>query len=159
MCGIVGYIGKKAAVPLLVEGLRRLEYRGYDSAGICTLEHGALHMRKCVGRVARLAQLVKDKPAAGSLGISHTRWATHGPPNQCNAHPQLDCKGEIAVVHNGIIENATPLKRMLEEHGHLFVSDTDTEVLWLIIGAPEETEFLPGSKTKPDMSRWRVSLE
>jgi glucosamine--fructose-6-phosphate aminotransferase (isomerizing) len=134
MCGIVGYIGKQAAVPLLVEGLRRLEYRGYDSAGLCTLEHSALHVRKCVGRVARLAQLVADKPAAGSLGISHTRWATHGLPSDANAHPHLDQSGKLALVHNGIIENYAALRQQLVRSGHKFFSQTDTEVLAQLIG-------------------------
>jgi glutamine---fructose-6-phosphate transaminase (isomerizing) len=104
MCGIVGYIGSKPAVPFLIEGLRRLEYRGYDSAGICTLVEGILEVRKCVGRVARLAELVRQQPVRGSLGISHTRWATHGLPSDANAHPHLDRSGQLALVHNGIIE-------------------------------------------------------
>jgi len=103
MCGIVGYIGRKDAVPLLLEGLRRLEYRGYDSAGLCTLHGRALNVRKCVGRVARLAELLEQKPVIGSLGISHTRWATHGLPSDANAHPHRDGSGKLALVHNGII--------------------------------------------------------
>src|SRR5438105_3681648 len=99
MCGIVGYIGKKDAVPILLDGLRRLEYRGYDSAGVCTLHDGALQVRKCVGRVARLAEALAKRPVTGSLGISHTRWATHGPPSDANAHPHLDQSGKLALVH------------------------------------------------------------
>ena len=134
MCGIVGYLGTKDASPLLLEGLRRLEYRGYDSAGLCTLNGGALELRKCVGRVARLAELVERKPAAGSLGISHTRWATHGLPSDANAHPHLDRSGKLALVHNGIIENYASLRHKLVRAGHRFLSQTDTEVLAQLIG-------------------------
>ncbi|HQN01599.1 MAG TPA: glutamine--fructose-6-phosphate aminotransferase, partial [Candidatus Hydrogenedentes bacterium] len=110
MCGIVGYVGRKEATPLLIEGLRRLEYRGYDSAGICVLTNGTLHVRKQVGRVEGLAQSLKTKPVKGSLGISHTRWATHGLPSDINSHPHLDQSGKVALVHNGIIENYTTLR-------------------------------------------------
>src|SRR5437016_3664044 len=134
MCGIVGYIGKKNAAPLLLEGLRRLEYRGYDSAGVCTLDDGALHVRKCVGRVSRLADLLAAKPITGSLGISHTRWATHGLPSDANAHPHLDRSGKIALVHNGIIENYAALRHKLTRQQHKFRSQTDTEVLAHLIG-------------------------
>jgi len=105
MCGIVGYVGKREATPLLIEGLRRLEYRGYDSAGVCIQANGVLHVRKQVGRVEGLAQSLKAKPVKGALGISHTRWATHGLPSDINSHPHLDQSGKIAMVHNGIIEN------------------------------------------------------
>ena len=134
MCGIVGYVGKKEAEPLLIEGLRRLEYRGYDSAGICTLADGVLQLRKQVGRVEGLAQSLKAKPVSGSLGISHTRWATHGLPSDINAHPHLDQSGKIAMVHNGIIENYATLRHRLQRHGHRFLSQTDTEVLAHLIG-------------------------
>src|SRR5438552_14079807 len=97
MCGIVGYLGRKTAAPLLLEGLRRLEYRGYDSAGVCTLNDGRLQVRKCVGRVARLVKLLARKPVSGNLGISHTRWATHGLPSDANAHPHLDQSGNLAL--------------------------------------------------------------
>src|SRR5712691_6093513 len=113
MCGIVGYIGKREAAPLLIEGLRRIEYRGYDSAGVCVLHDGRLRVRKCVGRVARLAELLAAKPVSGSLGISHTRWATHGLPSDANAHPHLDQSGTVAMVHNGIIENYASLRHRL----------------------------------------------
>jgi glucosamine--fructose-6-phosphate aminotransferase (isomerizing) len=131
MCGIVGYIGQKDAQPVLLNGLKRLEYRGYDSAGICTLlaNKNSLSVRKLPGKVKALENLLKKKPLSGSLGISHTRWATHGTPNQANAHPHLDCKGEIAVVHNGIIENYAQLKNKLAKEGHKFRSQTDTEVI------------------------------
>jgi glutamine---fructose-6-phosphate transaminase (isomerizing) len=134
MCGIVGYVGKKEAAPLLLEGLRRLEYRGYDSAGICTLAAGVLQLRKQVGRVEGLAQSLKARPVAGSVGISHTRWATHGLPSDINAHPHLDQSGKIAMVHNGIIENYARLRHRLQREGHRFLSQTDTEVLSHLIG-------------------------
>ena len=134
MCGIVGYVGKKEASPLLIEGLRRLEYRGYDSAGVCILADGALQVRKQVGRVEGLAQSLKAKPVHGSLGISHTRWATHGLPSDINSHPHLDQSGKIAMVHNGIIENYAALRHRLQRHGHHFLSQTDTEVLSHLIG-------------------------
>ena len=134
MCGIVGFVGKRDASPLLMDGLRRLEYRGYDSAGICTLDSRGLHLRKSVGRVAALADSLRKHPAAGSLGISHTRWATHGLPSNANAHPHLDESGRLVIVHNGIIENYAELRHKLGEHGHHFHSQTDTEVLAHLIG-------------------------
>ncbi len=129
MCGIVGYIGERSATPLLIEGLKRLEYRGYDSAGIAVLNGQGVETRKEAGKISRLEAALSTSPVEGNLGIAHTRWATHGVPNQCNAHPQSDCKDHIAVVHNGIIENSTTLKAQLEELGHRFTSDTDTEVI------------------------------
>jgi glucosamine--fructose-6-phosphate aminotransferase (isomerizing) len=129
MCGIVGYVGHREAEPILVEGLRRLEYRGYDSAGVATLTGPHLHLRKRAGRIADLAKFLNDKPAPGTQGISHTRWATHGPANDRNAHPHLCHDGSIAVVHNGVIENYALLKRQLAEEGLTFRSDTDTEVI------------------------------
>lgn len=134
MCGIVGYVGKREASPLLMDGLRRLEYRGYDSAGICTLDARGLHLRKCVGRVAALADTLRREPVRGTLGISHTRWATHGLPSNANAHPHLDESGRLAIVHNGIIENYAELRRGLVERGHHFRSQTDTEVLAHLVG-------------------------
>jgi len=119
---------------LLIEGLRRLEYRGYDSAGVCILANGALHVRKQVGRVEGLAQSLKAKPVKGTLGISHTRWATHGLPSDVNSHPHLDQSGKIAMVHNGIIENYASLRHRLQRHGDRFLSQTDTEVLAHLIG-------------------------
>jgi glucosamine--fructose-6-phosphate aminotransferase (isomerizing) len=134
MCGIVGYVGKREATPLLIEGLRRLEYRGYDSAGVCILADDGLQVRKQVGRVEGLAQSLKTKPVKGSLGISHTRWATHGLPSNINSHPHLDQSGKIAMVHNGIIENYATLRHRLQRHGDHFLSQTDTEVLAHLIG-------------------------
>jgi glucosamine--fructose-6-phosphate aminotransferase (isomerizing) len=129
MCGIVGYIGLREAEPILVEGLRRLEYRGYDSAGLATLTGAELQLRKKAGRIADLARHLRDHPAAGCLGISHTRWATHGSASDRNAHPHLAGQGSIAVVHNGVIENYAALKRQLQADGVVFASDTDTEVI------------------------------
>ncbi len=129
MCGIVGYIGERGATPLLLAGLKRLEYRGYDSAGVAVLNGSGVEIRKAAGKISRLEAALVAAPVHGNLGIAHTRWATHGPPTECNAHPHIDCKGHIAVVHNGIIENSTALKAHLIERGHKFISDTDTEVI------------------------------
>src|SRR5688572_14513649 len=130
MCGIVGYIGDRTALPLLVQGLRRLEYRGYDSAGLTVQNNGHLETMKAVGKIAELEKVLSKNGAADStIGIAHTRWATHGAPNEVNAHPHVDCKDEIAVVHNGIIENAPALRKKLEALGHKFRSETDTEVV------------------------------
>jgi len=129
MCGIVGYVGPKVATPLLIEGLKRLEYRGYDSAGVAIMNGAGVKTVKEAGKIARLESLLSLSPVEGTTGIGHTRWATHGPPNQVNAHPHVSQDGSIAVVHNGIIENATVLKQMLEGRGYVFRSDTDTEVL------------------------------
>jgi glutamine---fructose-6-phosphate transaminase (isomerizing) len=130
MCGIVGYIGDRAAVPLLIEGLKRLEYRGYDSAGLTVSTDGGLDTRKAVGKIVELEKQVNNGAAPEStIGIAHTRWATHGAPTERNAHPHLSCKGEFAVVHNGIIENAGTLRKKLEQMGHEFRSETDTEVI------------------------------
>ena len=134
MCGIVGYIGQKNAAPILIEGLRRLEYRGYDSSGVCTITNGSLLLRKCAGRVEKLAERVQQEPMEGVVGISHTRWATHGSPTDENAHPHLDQSGRIALVHNGVIENYDRLKQRLIACGHTFKSATDTEVLAHLIG-------------------------
>jgi glucosamine--fructose-6-phosphate aminotransferase (isomerizing) len=134
MCGIVGYIGKRDATPILLEGLHRLEYRGYDSAGIAVVRDGALRTAKCKGRVRDLEQAVPPR-FRGSPGIAHTRWATHGEPSDRNAHPHLDTNERIAVIHNGIIENANALRRRLEGEGVVFRSETDTEVLAHLIAA------------------------
>ncbi|HVE77456.1 MAG TPA: glutamine--fructose-6-phosphate transaminase (isomerizing), partial [Gemmatimonadaceae bacterium] len=135
MCGIVGYVGAKVATPLLIDGLKRLEYRGYDSAGVAIMNGKGVETRKAAGKIAMLEAVLTGNPVSGTTGIAHTRWATHGAPNECNAHPHVDCSGKLAVVHNGIIENATPLRKMLEQHGHRFVSETDTEVLAHLIEA------------------------
>jgi len=140
MCGIVGYIGHRVAVPILVTGIKRLEYRGYDSAGLAVLEGGELRCVKAVGRIAALESKLNGASLTGTLGIAHTRWATHGPPTELNAHPHFDCSCRLAVVHNGIIENYDRLKARLIEGGHKFVSDTDTEVVAHLI-----EEHLAGS--------------
>jgi glutamine---fructose-6-phosphate transaminase (isomerizing) len=129
MCGIVGYVGPRLATPLLVEGLKRLEYRGYDSAGVAIMNGVGVETIKEAGKISRLEAMLAAKPIQGTTGIAHTRWATHGPPNQINAHPHVSDDGTIAVVHNGIIENAPVLKKMLQGRGYTFRSDTDTEVL------------------------------
>ena len=129
MCGIVGYVGPRVATPLLIDGLKRLEYRGYDSAGIALMNGSGVETRKKAGKITMLESSVAKTPVTGTVGIAHTRWATHGAPNECNAHPHTDCKDEIAVVHNGIIENASALRVLLEKNGHKFKSETDTEVL------------------------------
>ena len=129
MCGIVGYVGYQPAVPILMEGLRRLEYRGYDSAGLAVLEKKGLIFEKAAGRIDVLQGLIKGKNFSSTIGIAHTRWATHGEPTDQNAHPHVDCSGDIAVVHNGIIENFASLKEVLEKKGHKFTTQTDTEVL------------------------------
>jgi glucosamine--fructose-6-phosphate aminotransferase (isomerizing) len=129
MCGIIGYIGMRGATPLLLEGLKRMEYRGYDSAGVAVMNGGAVETRKAAGKISQLERALAASPVAGDMGIGHTRWATHGVPNECNAHPHIDCKGNIAVVHNGIIENSGTLKQGLQARGHKFTSDTDTEVI------------------------------
>jgi glucosamine--fructose-6-phosphate aminotransferase (isomerizing) len=129
VCGIIAYTGCREAVPLLLEGLRKLEYRGYDSAGLATIDAGRLHLRKCVGRVGALAELIQSQPAPGVQGVGHTRWATHGRATLANAHPQVGGLGDVAVVHNGLIENHRVLRRELKEKGYCFHSDTDTEVV------------------------------
>ncbi len=129
MCGIVGYIGGDQAADFIVAGLRRLEYRGYDSAGIVTVQRDAFHAVKTAGRVDELAKLLRKQPAAGSVGIGHTRWATHGPATDVNAHPHVSSDGAVALVHNGVIENFRPIKQRLVELGYSFVSATDTEVI------------------------------
>ncbi len=135
MCGIVGYVGPKNATGLLVDGLKRLEYRGYDSAGVSLMNGTGVETRKAKGKIAMLEAAISAKPIHGNTGIAHTRWATHGPPNEINAHPHHDCTGTISVVHNGIIENYGPLRALLQKTGHTFVSDTDTEVLAHLIEA------------------------
>src|SRR5215472_16649553 len=135
MCGIIGYVGKKSASPVLLEGLRRLEYRGYDSAGLAVLDGADLLVRKKTGKIDEgLARVLKAEPVVGTLGIGHTRWATHGVPSDANSHPHLDASGKIAVVHNGVIENYDVLKQRLLQEGHKFKSGTDTEVLAHLIG-------------------------
>ena len=134
MCGIIAYLGKKTVQPILIEGLKRLEYRGYDSAGIALLSSGSIRIKKTSGRISALEQILDGPRRCDTLGIGHTRWATHGEPNTINAHPHLDYTGKIAVVHNGIIENYSTLKTWLQNEGVTFVSETDTEVISNLIG-------------------------
>jgi glucosamine--fructose-6-phosphate aminotransferase (isomerizing) len=129
MCGIVGYAGPRQAVPILLEGLKRLEYRGYDSAGVAVEFEGALDISRSAGKLANLHALLDRRPMTGFLGLGHTRWATHGGPSEANAHPHTDCSRKLAVIHNGIIENHAQLRETLETAGHVFTSATDTEVL------------------------------
>ncbi|MGE5359328.1 MAG: glutamine--fructose-6-phosphate transaminase (isomerizing) [Bacteroidales bacterium] len=129
MCGIIGYIGSKDVVPVLIEGLRKLEYRGYDSAGVAVVCDGQIDLRRSAGKLARLEEVIAHDPLAGDYGLGHTRWATHGRPTEENAHPHRDCTGRVVVVHNGIIENYLDLKRELQGEGHKFVTETDTEVV------------------------------
>jgi len=130
MCGIVGYIGPRKAVPIIIEGLKKLEYRGYDSAGVAVLEeNNELGVRRASGKLRNLEDVLRLSPVDGPYGIGHTRWATHGRPTEENAHPHRDCGGDIVVVHNGIVENYLQLKRELTEEGHKFVTETDTEVI------------------------------
>jgi glucosamine--fructose-6-phosphate aminotransferase (isomerizing) len=133
MCGIVGYIGEKNATPIIMNGLKKLEYRGYDSAGIAVLENGGIEVRRDAGKLERLSQLVQKSPIKGKLGIGHTRWATHGEPNTRNAHPHLGMTGDVVVVHNGIVENFTSLREELISEGAEFQSETDSEVIVLLI--------------------------
>ncbi len=129
MCGIIGYIGSKEAVPILMSGLKKLEYRGYDSAGLAVLKENKIKIVKCKGKVVKLENLLEKGAPKGNIGLGHTRWATHGRPNNINAHPHNGCNSEVVVVHNGIIENYKPLKERLISEGHNFISETDTEVL------------------------------
>ncbi len=129
MCGIVGYVGSKSATAIVLEGLKRLEYRGYDSAGLAVIENGQIAIRRDVGKLSNLEALLAAEPVYGHVGIGHTRWATHGVPSQRNAHPHSDCSGDVVVAHNGIVENFVPLRQELMAEGHRFTSDTDTEVV------------------------------
>ncbi|MBI4638186.1 MAG: glutamine--fructose-6-phosphate transaminase (isomerizing) [Candidatus Rokubacteria bacterium] len=129
MCGIIGYVGNREAVPILMDGLKRLEYRGYDSAGVGVICEGRLDVRRSVGKIAALERVLSREPLRGRLGVAHTRWATHGRPSDANAHPHRDCSKSLAVVHNGIIENCASLRKSLEADGHQFESQTDTEVI------------------------------
>ena len=130
MCGIFGYVGHRDATPLVLDGLSRIAYRGYDSAGIAVIDSdGALAVRKAAGKLDNLLDLVRRDPPGGNLGLGHTRWATHGPPTEVNAHPHLDSSGGVAVIHNGIIENHRELRARLLADGHAFSSATDTEVI------------------------------
>ena len=149
MCGIVGYVGKKSVVPVIIEGLRKLEYRGYDSAGIAVCGNGeGLQVRRAEGKLRNLEEVIRQQPLDGTYGIGHTRWATHGRPTEENAHPHRDCTGRIVVVHNGIIENYVSLKKKLIEQGHKFVTETDTEVIAHLV----EDQFLKtGNGQRPSL--------
>src|SRR5436305_14886864 len=130
MCGIVGYVGKKQVVPLIIDGLRKLEYRGYDSAGIAVVdENHELKIRRAEGKLRNLELALRENPLDGTYGVGHTRWATHGRPTEENAHPHRDCTGRVVVVHNGIIENYLQLKDDLRKKDHRFVTETDTEIV------------------------------
>jgi glucosamine--fructose-6-phosphate aminotransferase (isomerizing) len=150
MCGIVGYAGYQQALPILLEGLRRLEYRGYDSAGVAVLDSGAVQVVRKAGKLEVLeGELGADDALAGVTGIGHTRWATHGQPTDRNAHPHQDCTGRVAVIHNGIIENFFTLRAQLEREGHRFASQTDTEcVAHLVEGALAEGLGFPDAVRK-----------
>src|SRR6187455_1638174 len=129
MCGIIGYIGSKPVVPVLIDGLRRMEYRGYDSAGVALVSPEGIELRRSAGKLINLENAIRTEPIDGVYGVGHTRWATHGRPTEENAHPHRDCTGKIVVVHNGIIENYLDLKRELQQQGHKFVTETDTEIV------------------------------
>src|SRR6188472_813670 len=129
MCGIIGYIGSKPVVPVLIDGLRRMEYRGYDSAGVAVVGPEGIELRRSAGKLANLENAIRTEPVEGLYGVGHTRWATHGRPTEENAHPHRDCTGRIVVVHNGIIENYLELKRELQSQGHEFKTETDTEIV------------------------------
>src|SRR5438034_5733295 len=133
MCGIIGYIGEKQVLPILIDGLRRLEYRGYDSAGGAVVRDGEIELRRSAGKLARLEEVLAVNPLDGEYGVGHTRWATHGRPTEENAHPHRDCTGKIVIVHNGIIENYLDLKRELQQQGHTFVTETDTEAVAYLV--------------------------
>src|SRR6202140_5843433 len=147
MCGIVGYIGDRKAVPIILDGLKRLEYRGYDSAGLAVVgDDGALAMRRASGKLRNLEDAIRMSPLQGSYGIGHTRWATHGRPTEENAHPHRDCTGKIIVVHNGIVENYLSLKKKLTEEGHKFTTETDTEIIAHLI---EKYSKSSGNEKRP----------
>src|SRR5215471_1342318 len=160
MCGIIGYIGPKDVVPVLIDGLRRLEYRGYDSAGVAVVRSGQVELRRSAGKLSRLEDVINGHPIAGDYGVGHTRWATHGRPTEENAHPHRDCTGKIVVVHNGIIENYLDLKHQLQQQGHRFVTETDTEIVAHRNGPPivvglGDGEFFVASDTPAILSHTR----
>ncbi|MDB5328179.1 MAG: glutamine--fructose-6-phosphate aminotransferase, partial [Phycisphaerales bacterium] len=155
MCGIVAYVGRKICQPVLIEGLKRLEYRGYDSAGVAVIDgDGKIAVRRAVGRISVLETKITDVDPlpASNIGMAHTRWATHGGPTEINAHPHVDNKNQIVIVHNGIIENYNVLKKFLESMGHTFKSQTDTEVLAVLIGHVYDELKAKGDALKPGQS-------
>src|SRR3546814_7358370 len=156
MCGIIGIIGKDQVADRLVDGLRRMEYRGYDSAGVCTVEDGALVRRRAEGKLANLVKELAAHPAPGTVGIAHTRWATHSAPTTSNAHPHAT--GEVALVHNGIIENFKPLSEALIARGRRFESETDTEVVAPLSSEPVEAGKTPPEAVTPALTRLRGAL-
>ena len=151
MCGIIGIVGRNCVTPLLLEGLKRLEYRGYDSAGIATLTHGEIERRRAEGKLGNLAELVDRDPIGGVTGIGHTRWATHGRPTESNAHPHANDR--VAVVHNGIIENFQDLRHELEADGHEFSTETDTEVVVHLISAGLDRQQSPADAVAAALKR------
>ncbi len=160
MCGIVAYLGRKTAQPILVEGLKRLEYRGYDSAGVALLGSGVIRIKKTSGRISALQKILDEPDNSETLGLGHTRWATHGEPNTINAHPHLDYTGKVAVVHNGIIENYGTLKTWLQSEGAGFVSDTDTEVIANLIGYfYAKTDNNEGRKQPDEQNRFEWAVQ
>jgi len=145
MCGIIGYLGPKEVVPILLDGLRRLEYRGYDSAGVAVVRNGQIERRRSAGKLINLERAIETQPLKGIYGVGHTRWATHGRPTEENAHPHQDCSGKIVVVHNGIIENYLDLKRQLQKLGHAFVTETDSEVIAHLLENESKKDGLEGA--------------
>src|SRR5580700_8721764 len=153
MCGIIGIIGHEPVAPLLVDALKRLEYRGYDSAGVATLEHGVLARRRAEGKLKNLEQRLLREPLSGTIGIGHTRWATHGKPTENNAHPHATER--LAVVHNGIIENFVALRRELEGEGARFATETDTEVIVQLVNEEIKRGCSPVEAVKAALPRLR----
>ena len=161
MCGIIGYIGDKQVVPILIDGLRRLEYRGYDSAGVAVVRNGRIERRRSAGKLSNLEAAIETDPLEGIYGVGHTRWATHGRPTEENAHPHQDCSGKIVVVHNGIIENYLDLKRELQRLGHKFVTETDSEVIAHLLEQEMQTGQAGGAprRTKTAVAPRRALLQ
>jgi glucosamine--fructose-6-phosphate aminotransferase (isomerizing) len=158
MCGIVGYVGAQPALPILIEGLSKLEYRGYDSAGVAVIHDGKTQVDKSVGRLVNLEAKMKGTVSLGQIGIGHTRWATHGRPSDVNSHPHTDCSGKFVVIHNGIIENYVQLKEVLQQHGHVFHSDTDTEVIPHLIESYYKGDLVAAVRQVAKMLRGAYAL-
>src|SRR5947208_4456800 len=155
MCGIIGYVGSRDVVPVLIGGLKKLEYRGYDSAGIAVINGSGVEVVRAEGKLSNHETKLHDKPLHGSFGMGHTRWATHGKPNENNAHPHRDCTGQVVVIHNGIIENFLPLKQQLQQAGHTFTTETDTEVVAHLI----EEKLKGGAKFADAVKKTLKELE